>query len=285
MKIQMSSLFVFVTIITTFVVPEVYAMRWYSPATSRWLSRDPIGELPGLNVYAYVANAPIDLLDLFGLITGPSEIIALDKTYPASQAVTYTTCDVCSWETIGAISISGPNNQDSIDVYPTAESLAKKDSKVVAHTKQGDEEISITVRRPKYLLRPRVGAASRRVFGSTTPGLGIVPVATVYTLRFFWLIQDQFHDGLPGVGVGERISNTVRIGVASLQGWNQTGVGTTDGAGLVPDVYYLSFWGRENGSYGFDQTIFVGNWEAETSTILWQSGFHDWSGGTTYTFY
>jgi len=44
MKIRLSSLFVFVTIITTFSVPEVHAMRWYSHATSRWLSRDPLGE-------------------------------------------------------------------------------------------------------------------------------------------------------------------------------------------------------------------------------------------------
>ncbi|MBI5424118.1 MAG: RHS repeat-associated core domain-containing protein [Opitutae bacterium] len=44
-----------------------YGLRYYSPGTGRWLSRDPIGEAGGLNLYGMVGNNPINLFDPFGL--------------------------------------------------------------------------------------------------------------------------------------------------------------------------------------------------------------------------
>ena len=41
--------------------------RPYDPHLQRWIQRDPIGEEGGLNLYAYVANNPINLWDPFGL--------------------------------------------------------------------------------------------------------------------------------------------------------------------------------------------------------------------------
>jgi RHS repeat-associated protein len=41
--------------------------RAYDPNLGRWLSRDPLGEAGGLNLYGYVGNDPINLLDPFGL--------------------------------------------------------------------------------------------------------------------------------------------------------------------------------------------------------------------------
>ena len=41
--------------------------RAYDPDFGRWLSADPIGELGGLNLYVYVGNDPLNLVDPFGL--------------------------------------------------------------------------------------------------------------------------------------------------------------------------------------------------------------------------
>lgn len=43
-----------------------YRNRNYEPANGRWVSRDPIGYHDGPNVYAYVQNKPVNLLDPMG---------------------------------------------------------------------------------------------------------------------------------------------------------------------------------------------------------------------------
>ena len=45
------------------------AQAYYHPDEGRWLSRDPIGELGGQNLYGFVRNGPISRYDLFGLET------------------------------------------------------------------------------------------------------------------------------------------------------------------------------------------------------------------------
>ena len=35
---------------------------------SAWLSRDPIGEEGGLNLYSYVGNSPQNFIDPYGLV-------------------------------------------------------------------------------------------------------------------------------------------------------------------------------------------------------------------------
>ena len=44
-----------------------FRMRWYDAETGRWLSKDPIGLSGGLNLYVFCRNAPISLVDAFGL--------------------------------------------------------------------------------------------------------------------------------------------------------------------------------------------------------------------------
>ena len=44
-----------------------YTFRHYSSSLGRFLSKDPIGELGGMNVYAFVRNQPISLIDILGL--------------------------------------------------------------------------------------------------------------------------------------------------------------------------------------------------------------------------
>ena len=44
-----------------------YRFRDYNPANGKWLSRDPIEEQGGKNLYGFVKNDPVNLFDYFGL--------------------------------------------------------------------------------------------------------------------------------------------------------------------------------------------------------------------------
>ncbi|OAI58520.1 hypothetical protein RSP795_23640 [Ralstonia solanacearum] len=44
--------------------------RAYDPGTGRWVSRDPIGERGGINLYGYVAGNPLKYTDRTGLVAG-----------------------------------------------------------------------------------------------------------------------------------------------------------------------------------------------------------------------
>jgi RHS repeat-associated protein len=47
---------------------NLFLYRPYNPPLGRWLSRDPIGEAGGLNLYGYVENNPVNLTDPLGLL-------------------------------------------------------------------------------------------------------------------------------------------------------------------------------------------------------------------------
>ena len=52
-----------------------YGYRYYAPALGRWLSRDPLEEEGGVNLYVCVDNSPVNWVDPVGLdiwIEGPS---------------------------------------------------------------------------------------------------------------------------------------------------------------------------------------------------------------------
>ncbi|MBW8782578.1 MAG: hypothetical protein JF599_11920 [Verrucomicrobia bacterium] len=57
--------------------------RAYDPNAGRWLSRDPIAEAGGLNLYGYVTNDPFNLVDPLGLSGGNGS----STTRPASSGV------------------------------------------------------------------------------------------------------------------------------------------------------------------------------------------------------
>lgn len=44
-----------------------YGYRFYSPVTGRWINRDPLGEQGGINLYGFVLNDPVNLVDPDGL--------------------------------------------------------------------------------------------------------------------------------------------------------------------------------------------------------------------------
>ena len=48
-----------------------YGYRWYDPVTGRWMSKDPIGEKGGVNLYGFVGNDGVKMTDMLGLDVGP----------------------------------------------------------------------------------------------------------------------------------------------------------------------------------------------------------------------
>lgn len=47
-----------------------YGYRYYNPTTGRWISRDPIDEDGGVNLYGFAKNAPQCNIDILGLLIG-----------------------------------------------------------------------------------------------------------------------------------------------------------------------------------------------------------------------
>ncbi len=45
---------------------SMYPFRAYDPSLQRWLSRDPIGESGGINLYGFVGNNPANYVDPYG---------------------------------------------------------------------------------------------------------------------------------------------------------------------------------------------------------------------------
>ncbi len=43
-----------------------YGSRYYSPTTGKWITRDPLGELGGINLYGFVGNNPVNWVDPYG---------------------------------------------------------------------------------------------------------------------------------------------------------------------------------------------------------------------------
>ncbi len=61
-----------------------YRARYYDPASGRFVSRDPIGMLAGINPYAYVQNSPVNFTDPEGLLPRGSVQVADNSGYASS---------------------------------------------------------------------------------------------------------------------------------------------------------------------------------------------------------
>ena len=88
-----------------------YGYRYYDPVTGRWPSRDPIGELGGINLYGFVGNDGVSLADFLGLKTlkdGPDKIkITLFGIEILKPSVTFEA--VGNGSSTEGPSISGPS--------------------------------------------------------------------------------------------------------------------------------------------------------------------------------
>ena len=65
MKTQLKALFGCVVLLAALSAPHL-ASAYYDPGVQRWINRDPIQEVMGPNLYAFVYNAPEGLVDTFG---------------------------------------------------------------------------------------------------------------------------------------------------------------------------------------------------------------------------
>ena len=67
-----------------------YGYRYYDPEMGRWLSRDPIGERGGVNLYHFVRNSPVEHVDMVGLYippVAPPPIVLPPVTLPTPPGV------------------------------------------------------------------------------------------------------------------------------------------------------------------------------------------------------
>lgn len=74
---------------------EFALARAYDPVHARWLNRDPLGELGGINLYAYVGDNPVTLEDPLGLCWNWSNIGPLLASSPLLLA------EVAATEAVG----------------------------------------------------------------------------------------------------------------------------------------------------------------------------------------
>jgi hypothetical protein len=57
------------TLAATSARATIFWARPYDPNLQRWITRDPIGELGGINLNTYVGNDPVNEIDPLGLLT------------------------------------------------------------------------------------------------------------------------------------------------------------------------------------------------------------------------
>lgn len=60
---------------------DYYGYRYYDPDTGRWLSRDPVGETGGPNLYGFVNNGPVTFVDPLGMNLYAIDGTGLDETF------------------------------------------------------------------------------------------------------------------------------------------------------------------------------------------------------------
>ena len=63
-----------------------YNYRHYSPTTARWLSRDPIEEQGGLNLYCFVKNNPVFFDDIYGMLSISGPLVGYSWSVPTPIA-------------------------------------------------------------------------------------------------------------------------------------------------------------------------------------------------------
>jgi RHS repeat-associated protein len=64
-----------------------YLYRDFYPSIGRWVSRDPIGERGGRNLFAYIRNEPLSDVDVMGLAAGKCGCVCEEVTISAADEI------------------------------------------------------------------------------------------------------------------------------------------------------------------------------------------------------
>jgi len=87
-----------------------YGYRFYDPVTGRWISKDPIGERGGENLYQLAFNEPLNRIDILGLA------VCCDENSNWVDPVTDDFGDECCPDEIETITIKSPNADQQLEM-------------------------------------------------------------------------------------------------------------------------------------------------------------------------
>lgn len=89
-----------------------YGYRFYSPGIGKWMTRDPLGEAGGMNLYGFVSNNPVNMVDpegefasIVGGIVGGA--LAGGLSGMISGAITGVITNPGNWKAIGKSALYG----------------------------------------------------------------------------------------------------------------------------------------------------------------------------------
>ncbi|MBP6603743.1 MAG: hypothetical protein KA250_18150 [Verrucomicrobiales bacterium] len=94
------------------------ATAYYNPGSGKWLSRDPIGERGGVNLYGFVSNNSVGTIDYLG--NAPIQAVPIQYTlkYRTSHGPEYGDCGNARWDIDWIVSSStGAPNANGLQIY------------------------------------------------------------------------------------------------------------------------------------------------------------------------
>jgi RHS repeat-associated protein len=116
-----------------------WGYRYYHPDVGRWLSRDPLEEGMGANLFLMVNNQPVNLVDWLGLAT-PEQIIAFDDLLTQLES---SPCECAQeWAKRVRKQFTGWQKKNAPDIVKIEETLKNLKKALKAYTAGANGTIS-----------------------------------------------------------------------------------------------------------------------------------------------